>query len=338
VKVPDRYIANHRGLPILTKKGNPVKRCQSMAPRHDDVQCEKWRKHNRTDQAVVHKNGLLIWGDNGRHEHVATESDVQQYLEKVLGKELTGWQRAFLDDAIAPPTGPTPSLFKAVPNPPLRKVTFNTEDMRNQDLKSMFERYPFGTAASLPDLEVTTFDDSGRVVKPASDTSTEDLKNLGDELLSELRDGFARADAADSIQRKYLDNLVQGSPAQEARNETRAKPQPLDEWWRSVSEQEIADTVPKAIEYGATDLIDIGAQLGRIAKRELSPEEAAELGCWFYLIGKMGRVTSALERGDWPSSDTVKDIGIYIKMVQRIRQAGSWPGEELREDDYDLDD
>lgn len=123
------------------------------------------------------------------------------------------------------------------------------------------------------------------------------------------------------------------SPAQEARRRGRQTPLPLDTWWRKVAEREISDTVPKAIEYGATDLVDIGVQLGRWTKQELTDARAAELGCWFYLVGKMARATSALERGATPSDDTVKDIGIYVKMIQRIRDAGSWPGEDLGDED-----
>jgi hypothetical protein len=110
------------------------------------------------------------------------------------------------------------------------------------------------------------------------------------------------------------------------------QPKPLAEWWRAVSEQEIEATVPKAIEYGATDLIDIGTQLGKWMNRDITDAEAAELGCWFYLIGKMARATSAIDRSEFPSDDTLKDIGVYVKMIQRIRSAGSWPGEELPTD------
>ncbi len=106
----------------------------------------------------------------------------------------------------------------------------------------------------------------------------------------------------------------------------------LRAWWQATSEAEIEQTVEKAVEYGSTDLIDIGSQLGRFMRRPLSDAEAAELGCWFYLIGKIGRATSALERGDWPSDDTIKDTGIYIKMIQRIRDTGSWPGVPLSGD------
>lgn len=117
--------------------------------------------------------------------------------------------------------------------------------------------------------------------------------------------------------------------ASEGQVHASAVPLPLDEWWRKLTEEEIAATVPKAVEYGSTDLIDIGVQLGKWMKRPLTDAEAAELGCWFYLIGKMARATSAIDRGEMPSDDTIKDTGVYIKMIQRIRDAGSWPGQEI---------
>lgn len=100
----------------------------------------------------------------------------------------------------------------------------------------------------------------------------------------------------------------------------------LAEWWRATSEAEIGQTVEKAIEYGATDLIDIGLMLARTMGRVVSEEEAAELGVFFYLIGKIARWQSAIERGDRPSDDTLLDIGVYVRMAQRIRQSGGWPG------------
>ncbi len=104
--------------------------------------------------------------------------------------------------------------------------------------------------------------------------------------------------------------------------------QALIDWWVGQTASEIEQTAPKVAEYGATDLVDIGSQLGRFIGRDISDAEAAELGCWFYLIGKMGRATSALERGDWPSDDTIMDAGIYLKMIQRIRHSGGWPNGE----------
>jgi hypothetical protein len=105
--------------------------------------------------------------------------------------------------------------------------------------------------------------------------------------------------------------------------------QELAHWWRTTAEAEIEQTVAKAIEYGATDLIDIGRSLARVAGQELDDQQAAEWGVFFYLEGKLSRWRSAMERGDVPSFDTLLDIGVYARMAQRIRMTGGWPGTEV---------
>ena len=100
----------------------------------------------------------------------------------------------------------------------------------------------------------------------------------------------------------------------------------LRQWWFTKANDEIELTVPKAVEYGSTDLIDIGLMLSRTMRRNVSEEEAAELGVFFYLIGKIARWQSAIERGERPSDDTLLDIGVYVRMAQRIRHSGGWPG------------
>lgn len=100
----------------------------------------------------------------------------------------------------------------------------------------------------------------------------------------------------------------------------------LTEWWMDKAEEEVRRTVPKAVEYGALDLIQIGQDLAATAGREVSDEEAAELGVYFYLRGKMARWTDAIISGRRVSDDTLFDIGVYVRMAQRIRDAGGWPG------------
>lgn len=115
-------------------------------------------------------------------------------------------------------------------------------------------------------------------------------------------------------------------------NAMSSAPEPLDSerelraWWFDKAESEIELVVPKAVEYGSTDLIDIGLMLARTMRRTITEEEAAELGVFFYLIGKIARWQSAIERGERPSDDTLLDIGVYVRMAQRIRDAGGWPG------------
>ncbi len=99
----------------------------------------------------------------------------------------------------------------------------------------------------------------------------------------------------------------------------------LTNWWHDLVEHEIKQTVPKAKEYGSRDLEDIGLAMARnMGREDVTRAEAAELGVYFYVTGKMARWHSAVARGEKVSDDTLFDIGVYIKMVQRIRQAGAW--------------
>jgi hypothetical protein len=103
----------------------------------------------------------------------------------------------------------------------------------------------------------------------------------------------------------------------------------LATWWRDKAEAEIEQTVAKAIEYGATDLVDIGHSIARAAGRELdSDAEAAEWGIFFYMEGKLSRWRSAIAAGRRVSDDTLLDLGVYPRMAQRVRESGGWPGTE----------
>lgn len=130
--------------------------------------------------------------------------------------------------------------------------------------------------------------------------------------------------------RIIISDTSSADPIDIGRNLAKAAEEELAEWWRDKAEAEIDQTVAKAIEYGSTDLIDIGRDLARIAKREVSDEEAAEMGIYFYLLGKLSRWRSAIERGDRPSDDTLLDIGVYVRMAQRVRSHGGWPGTESK--------
>lgn len=119
----------------------------------------------------------------------------------------------------------------------------------------------------------------------------------------------------------------------------------LEGWWREKAMDEIMRTVPKAIEYGAGDLEEIGRQLvaaGVVQVRggddffdDTLKRWHEELGVYFYMTGKMARWRSAIERGEFVSDDTLFDIGVYVRMVQRIRDAGGWPGVEVSEQKHE---
>lgn len=122
-------------------------------------------------------------------------------------------------------------------------------------------------------------------------------------------------------------HFVPGSdPLEQGRALASALAADLGSWWEGKARDEIERTVPKAVEYGSTDLVDIGRDLARCAGREVTDEEAAELGIYFYLRGKLARWTDAVIRGVRVSDDTLFDIGVYVRMAQRVRSHGGWPG------------
>lgn len=112
----------------------------------------------------------------------------------------------------------------------------------------------------------------------------------------------------------------------------------LADWWRQVAENDIGRTVPKAAEYSAYDLELIGRSTVEMFghglggdpwdRDDAGPAIYAEIGCWWYLLGKIGRAVGAIREGRMPSDDTVQDARIYATMIARIRQTGGWPGHE----------
>lgn len=112
----------------------------------------------------------------------------------------------------------------------------------------------------------------------------------------------------------------------------------MRDWWRQQADREVAMTVPKAIEYGSADTIEIGYDLlttfsgkSRVQVYEefggpaAADRYAFEVGCYFFIRGKLARFTSALRRGESVSDDTLHDIAVYTKMIQRVREVGAWP-------------
>ena len=100
----------------------------------------------------------------------------------------------------------------------------------------------------------------------------------------------------------------------------------FQDWWIEQAAVEARQTVSKMEEYGSGDLVEIGRQMWQMAGRDvglLPRVHAMEIGCMFYLLGKIARVTSAVERGDMASDDTWFDIGVYAKMVLAARE-GAW--------------
>jgi hypothetical protein len=103
-----------------------------------------------------------------------------------------------------------------------------------------------------------------------------------------------------------------------------SKARTLADWWKDHAADEAEKTVSKMLEYGSGDLIAIGHSVTKLADRPVvTDDEAFEIGCLFYLIGKMERVISAVSHSYNASDDTWFDIAVYAKMVQ-ARRAGAW--------------
>jgi len=105
----------------------------------------------------------------------------------------------------------------------------------------------------------------------------------------------------------------------------------LTRWWEETARAEIKNTVPKSVEYGAYDLQLIGTVLADMigwdeTKTARTESVHVELGCFFYALGKIARMQSAYRRSELPSDDTPFDAGVYLRMAQRARSHGGWPG------------
>lgn len=103
--------------------------------------------------------------------------------------------------------------------------------------------------------------------------------------------------------------------------------QVLRDWWIDLAATEADRVLPKAIEYGSTDLREIGRTMRDCLNYRGKHTDAtdAELGVYFYLVGKIARWTDAIREGRKVSDDTLHDIGVYVRMAQRIRAVGGWP-------------
>ncbi len=100
----------------------------------------------------------------------------------------------------------------------------------------------------------------------------------------------------------------------------------ISEWWMATASAEVTAVAPKAAEYGATDLAEIGRTMGLLMNRDgLSYQQATEIGIFFYVQGKIARWADAIKTGRDVSDDTLHDIAVYTKMMQRVRAVGGWP-------------
>lgn len=103
----------------------------------------------------------------------------------------------------------------------------------------------------------------------------------------------------------------------------------LELWWMDTAHDEAAAVVDKAVEYGSNSMTELGHDIAKIAGRNVTDQQATELACYFYIKGKVGRWSDAIVAGKDVSDDTLGDIGVYVRMAQRVRSNGGWPGTPL---------
>lgn len=103
-------------------------------------------------------------------------------------------------------------------------------------------------------------------------------------------------------------------------------------WWLCTAAADFDKTVPKMLEYGgsgegpAVDLQLIGENLASLLDMHDAPDAVKmELGCWFYMQGKVARLVSDYKNGHPGKADTWFDAAIYAKMARRIQEVGQWP-------------
>lgn len=87
--------------------------------------------------------------------------------------------------------------------------------------------------------------------------------------------------------------------------------------------------VERADEYGSGDLEIMAAAMNRLLPENgLDPEArwvvAREMAIAFYLMGKVGRMFSAYERGQVPGTDSWRDVEGYAKIALKLRETGTW--------------
>ena len=101
----------------------------------------------------------------------------------------------------------------------------------------------------------------------------------------------------------------------------------LYRWWMDLAHTEAEAAAAKAAEYGSNSMTELGHEINKIANRApITDAEATELACYFYIKGKIGRWSDSILSGTRVSDDTIHDIGVYVRMVQRVRSNGGWPG------------
>lgn len=99
----------------------------------------------------------------------------------------------------------------------------------------------------------------------------------------------------------------------------------IGKWLNAYIDREVGVMLQKAAEYGSVELIEAGRTLSSIMQIDDIPDSwAAENQIYQYVLGKLGRWTAAMRRGEQVSQDTVHDIFVYSLMVLKLRETGEW--------------
>lgn len=93
------------------------------------------------------------------------------------------------------------------------------------------------------------------------------------------------------------------------------------EWWLKTARGDAERAIPKALAYGASDLLVIGSCI----TPKLSDKQRIEAAIAFYATGKCARITGALTEGRDPGDDSWLDLGVYSFMGRYAREHGRWP-------------
>jgi hypothetical protein len=104
----------------------------------------------------------------------------------------------------------------------------------------------------------------------------------------------------------------------------------LKAWWMTYCEDTFDQIAPKIAAYSSHDLEVMGTGLVALTAADIAdPLEARRFGlytaCAFYALGKVARLTGALERGVLPDPDSELDLLVYSIMMRRVRETGGWP-------------
>lgn len=104
----------------------------------------------------------------------------------------------------------------------------------------------------------------------------------------------------------------------------------LRRWWMDYANDVFDQIAPKVVAYTSKDLEVMGVGLRALTAADIpDPLEADRFGvyaaCSFYALGKIARITGALERGVLPGPDSEMDLMVYAIMMRRVREKGGWP-------------